>query len=140
MPNCFPFRVHGYNIANILYGQAVLGPAGTLVFTLTGGPGEVLGFGIFKYAGTVANFDLFGIKYVIDGITIFDSGWGWLLGLNAQYSMHGLFSTNDIQDANFSAVSFLCRQPFDSTHVMTITNNSAANVSIIGSEYYRFAG
>lgn len=120
----------GYQQFIYPYVVAVYAPNATSVFNITTGPGEILGFGLFRYAGSAADYQAIGVKIVIDGVTYYDSYLSWLCGIDLDYSGRGMFATNDVQSASIASCSFRLPMSYESTAQITFKNNGGANLSL----------
>lgn len=125
----YPRRAIGYPFYQYVAGMGAVAAGATSTFSISGGPGEILGFGMMRYAGTIANFSIMNIKIVIDGVTIYDNYLAWLLGADLNYGFHALCSTNDIQSSAINCCSFEFMMAYESTAVLYFKNQGGASVS-----------
>ena len=125
-----PRRVEGYPVYAYTAGIGSLAAGASSVLTLPTGPGEVLGFGILRYAGSVGDFWPIGFKSVIDGVTVYDNYLSFIAGGSLYYSLWNLQCTNDLQSATISSTSFRFRHAYQSSAVLTFKNNGGAAINI----------
>ena len=137
MTGRLPRRVDGYPVYQFAAGSGQLTPNQTMVFSDSNGPGEVLGFAIFKWAGNNADYALLGGKIVIDSVTIFDTYLTWLTGADMTYAFHHLMTTNDIQSSQFACFSFKLTMAYESSMSITFKNQSSNNISIAAGVHAR---
>ena len=123
-------KVVGYPFYQYAAGSGAVAAGATAVFSISDGPGEILGFALFKWAGNIADYNMLNVKIEIDGVTIYDNYLTWLLGSDMNYAFHSMNSTNDIQTAAFNCCSFKLMMAYESTAVITFKNQSANSLSI----------
>lgn len=138
--NTFPRVVSGYNIAQVLSGSSEVYLNNPVTYTINYAPGEVLCLSIRRYFGLVSLFENMSIKITIDNVIMFnDYMWKFLIGY-AEYNLHNLFSTNDVQDTRRCSTSFFLKMPYEFSFVLYLSSTSATHMGLSVALQYRYGG
>jgi len=122
--------VKGYPIYNFVGAIGAIAVQATVTINMPSGPGELLGFGILCYSGTLGDFNLSNYKLVVDGATIYDSYLCWLSGYYLAVAGHGMHSTIDAQTSSLGAYSHRFRVSYESTASIAFKNQGGASISL----------
>jgi hypothetical protein len=138
MTSRFPRKVVGFPTYAYVYGASEIPNNDVLACTLAGGPGEVLGWVLLRYAAPTSALDLLNYKVVVDGVTIYDSYLSWYLGMPLDKTGHSLHSTCDIESSAITTVSHRLKFAFESTCSLTWKNQSGASINLGAGVHYRY--
>lgn len=126
----YPKYIHTFGVGDLALNESA-------IFNLAAGPGEVLGWTILRYGGTVGDFRLMTVKIEIDGVTLYNSYMCYLFAQATNLSAQGMFATSHHQAASLSTHSFQFRMPYAISCRLTFTNTAANVISCGWSIYYR---
>ena len=133
----YPRVVLGYPIPKILNAAASLALNASMVATLVGGPGELLGFEVWCQAGGSVRYLHMECTITVDGVVYYTGVLRDLILMNTQYAGHGLFGTCDVQPPDSGVMSFACRIPYLVSCSVTIKHKHATATWFVYEVFYR---
>jgi len=140
MGNTFPRNALGYNQWWTLWGMANIDNNNSLTLNLPSNSGEVLGFLVRVYGGSITDYTNFLLTITIDGVQIWNNLLRSLLLVYLGNNAHSLFATNDQPAASNAFTQFAFRMPFDGSGQFKFTGgvgSGVVNTSVV--VFYRVA-
>lgn len=120
----------GYPVLSYLYVVAYYAANAVSTFTFTAGPGEILGFSMFKFSGSIDDYSILGVTITIDGTVVFAGYFADLISTNLRYNGQGMFWSHTILDVNACATSFKLNMPYELTASIVFQNLSANQLGL----------
>jgi hypothetical protein len=120
----------GYPVLSYLYVVAYYASNATSTFSMTAGPGEILGFSAFKFSGTDADYALLNVVITIDGVAVFSGAVRDLMATSLLYAENGMFCSHAIRDADVCASSFRLTMPYEVSASLVFKNLSANQLGL----------
>lgn len=125
MPYDFLRRVVGYNWPFIYRVDCWLDPTQAITLDLPAGPGEIFGWVLWKYGGSVTDLNGSTLDLVVDGELISGEIMQNWMGMYSNQTFHNLFATNNYLSANETSACWKHIIPYEETASWTYTNTGA---------------
>jgi len=140
MTNAFPRIVSGYLTSEELHAYGTVEPGTDVYYQRSGQHGEINGWQITPFNGSMVDFTNIFLKLTIDTNIIFDDRHYALYCALPMYNFHGGFASCDVMGGNWSKVEFKWNIPFENSFEVRLYATSGAGNTLELQVFTRIGG
>ena len=126
----YPIIAEGYPVSHNILGFAFVKLGTAITVSAPAGPGELLGWAIFRIQGSVVDFAEICITLTIDGVVIYDGLYYWWMMAYTAYNYHSIFGSSDTMGIWWTPLHFLQVMAYETSAVLKVYTANAVGQDV----------